>query len=87
MYPMEPGEKLSIAVGLENVSGSADWDDDGSDGDTTISGVTPAVTVGYKFIFEKKFTVEPQVLYVNIPSGDLQNTTLAAIGVQLGVRF
>ncbi len=87
IYPMKSREKLHVGVGLEQINGKTDWKDDDKEGDIEISGTSPAVTIGYKWVIEDEFVVAPNVLYVNIPSGDLKNSVIVGLGVLVGLRF
>ncbi|MCG8338924.1 MAG: porin family protein [Proteobacteria bacterium] len=87
IYPITPRQKLHIGVGLEQINGKTDWEDDNKRGDIEISGTSPAVTIGYKWLIDNEFVVEPNVLYVNIPSGDLKNSVIVGLGVLVGLRF
>ncbi|MCG8334241.1 MAG: hypothetical protein MJE63_06970 [Proteobacteria bacterium] len=87
IYPIEGHEKLRIAVGLEQISGTSEWEDGYTTEEVEISGTSPAVTIGYKWAFDDGFVIEPNVLYVNIPSGELKNSVIVALGVLFGTRF
>jgi hypothetical protein len=87
-YTEDNREGVYWGAGLVFVSGDFNWYDSPSYGYGSVSGLAPAVSLGYKRVMPNgKLVIEPNLIVAYVTGGDSTIDLIPGAGIAIGAKF